>query len=372
MPERGEARRVFPHTERRGTLRVTATAAGSAGMGGTAVDGNETITFDRRGGQATAARGGGDLTDALVETDIWTDGMVADAGIPIVDVPFVTVGGGIGSFVMVDYLRIAGVPADRIKVLTQHDRPYEQYAFLCANSQIPGPERLRSDSGSCPDNIWGFPAYAIREAVAERTLKPLWNVFTEPVIKDYYTPRAGHVFRALDREAARIGWTGLLERGQVRMVRRRAGGGYFTILTPPQGSTRTKRVAYRSRRGPTGRWSASGLRSRPGRDAPRAAARAGPSVPPTRRARRARPPRSPGTARGSFASPAARTTTTAARPSRASGSPVTWTCSTRRSRSRARSWPSRSPRPRPAGRPSTGPPLAVMTPTPATTTKTRP
>ena len=30
------------------------------------------------------------------------------------------------------------------------------------------------------------------------------------------------------------------------MVRRRAGGGYFTILTPPAGSRRTKRVAYRS------------------------------------------------------------------------------------------------------------------------------
>ena len=31
------------------------------------------------------------------------------AGIPVIDVPFVTVGGGIGSFVTLDYLRIAGV-----------------------------------------------------------------------------------------------------------------------------------------------------------------------------------------------------------------------------------------------------------------------
>jgi hypothetical protein len=31
------------------------------------------------------------------------------------------------------------------------------------------------------------------------------------------------------------------------MVRRRMGGGYFTILTPPEGATRTKRVAFRSR-----------------------------------------------------------------------------------------------------------------------------
>ncbi len=36
--------------------------------------------------------------------------MLASAGIPIIDVPFVTVGGGMGSFVMVDYLKIAGVP----------------------------------------------------------------------------------------------------------------------------------------------------------------------------------------------------------------------------------------------------------------------
>ena len=36
--------------------------------------------------------------------------MLARAGIPVVDVPFVSVGGGIGSFVTVDYLRICGVP----------------------------------------------------------------------------------------------------------------------------------------------------------------------------------------------------------------------------------------------------------------------
>jgi hypothetical protein len=34
--------------------------------------------------------------------------------------------------------------------------------------------------------------------------------------------------------------------GQVRMVRRRVGGGYFTVLTPPVGTTATRRVAFRS------------------------------------------------------------------------------------------------------------------------------
>ena len=51
----------------------------------------------------------GDLTEELVASDSWTDGMVGAAGIPVVDVPLVTVGGGIGTFVTVDYLRIAGV-----------------------------------------------------------------------------------------------------------------------------------------------------------------------------------------------------------------------------------------------------------------------
>ena len=52
--------------------------------------------------------------------------MVAGAGIPIIDTRFVTVGGGIGSFVTVDYLRIYGVPASDITVLTQLETPLVQ------------------------------------------------------------------------------------------------------------------------------------------------------------------------------------------------------------------------------------------------------
>lgn len=210
-------------------------------------DGNQTITFNPSSGQPVqTGPGGGDLTESMIQTDWWTDQMLADAGIPVTDVPFVTVGGGFGSFVLVDYLRIAGVPPEHIKVLSNITRPYETYAYLCNNSQIPGHERLRSDSGSTPDNIWGFPAYALREAWHDKAIKPLWNVFVEPVLADFYTPRAGDVFKAMDREMARIRWSSMLDTGQVRMVRRRQGGGYFTILTPPTGRSRTKRVAYRS------------------------------------------------------------------------------------------------------------------------------
>jgi len=38
----------------------------------------------------------GDLTAELIAVDHWTDAMVAAAGIPVVEVPFVSVGGGIG------------------------------------------------------------------------------------------------------------------------------------------------------------------------------------------------------------------------------------------------------------------------------------
>ncbi|MEE8599990.1 hypothetical protein [Euzebya tangerina] len=210
------------------------------------MDANETITFNPGSGRAAPGSGPGDLTDQLIETDWWTDQMIVDAGIPIIDVPFVSVGGGIGSFVMVDYLRVAGVPPEQIKVLTNIDRPYQTYKFLCKNSQIPEHERLRSDSAATPDNIWGFPGYAIREGWTDKSLKPWLNVFVEPVAKDFYTPRAGDVFTSMDREAARIRWSSMVDKGQVRMVRRRQGGGYYTILTPPQGTSRTKRIAYRS------------------------------------------------------------------------------------------------------------------------------
>jgi hypothetical protein len=195
----------------------------------------------------------GDLTEGLLVSDWWTDSMIQAAGIPVVDVPFVTIGGGIGSFVTVDYLRIAGVPPDRIRVLSNLDVPWQTYEYLTRVSQIPKGERIRSDSASRPDNIWGFPSYALAEAVHDRNWKPLWQVLVEPVWADYYTPRAAQVFASLEREARRIGYPGMLAQGQVRMVRRRRGGGYFTILTPPsslasaEGAAATPRVAYRSR-----------------------------------------------------------------------------------------------------------------------------
>ena len=195
------------------------------------------------GAAAPAVEGDGDLTDELITTSEWTDALVSRAGIPIVDVPFVTVGGGFGSFAMVDYLRVAGVPTSRIRVLGDSPEPWTTYEYLTNNSQIPRRERLRSDSGSVLDNIWGFPSYAVREAWADRSPKALWNVMVEPYLgRDYYTPRAGQVFESVKRETARIGWDEMVEVGVVRMVRKRRDGGYFALHTPAEGP---KRVAYR-------------------------------------------------------------------------------------------------------------------------------
>ena len=192
----------------------------------------------------------GDLTPQLIDTDVWADEMVAAAGIPVVDVPFVGVGGGIGSFVTFDTLRIYGVPTTAMAVLGPQAIPWASYEYLVRVSQIPRGERIRSDSSSMPDNIWGFPSYAVREAFSAGSLagfvKPLWNVLTEPIFSNYYTPRAGQVFASLEREHQRIGYADAVRIGDVRMIRRRHGGGYFTILTPPPGAARTKRVAFRS------------------------------------------------------------------------------------------------------------------------------
>ena len=143
-------------------------------------------------------------------------------------VNYVAVGGGWGSFVWVDHLRIYGVPASDIRVIgvEPEKRPYGKYARLCGNSQIPGHERLRSNSISAPDNIWGFPGYASREAWAELKrgnvlgLKYPLQVFGEPAIAESFTPRSGHVFDSADAEAIRIGWSDMWIGGRVVSMRK--------------------------------------------------------------------------------------------------------------------------------------------------------
>ncbi|MGG6270513.1 FHA domain-containing protein [Leptolyngbya sp. AN03gr2] len=166
---------------------------------------------------------------------------------------FVVIGGGIGSFTFVNTLRIAGVNLDRISVIGRGEpQPYGRYQLICRNSQIPDYERLRSGSDSCPDNIWGFPGYAIREAWREcftkgrldHSLKLLWMVFSEPALSDTYTPRSGDVFAAMEREAKRIGWYEIWRSGHVRAIRKTTDDRYVVAYLDPNSRTESPTYKY--------------------------------------------------------------------------------------------------------------------------------
>lgn len=144
------------------------------------------------------------------------------------EITYCAIGGGIGSFIWVDHLRIYGVPAASIRTIgvAPDKKPYNKWGRLCRNSQIPDHERIRSNSISTPDNIWGFPGYASRECVREvlqgrlAGLKYLIQVFGEPTLTETYTPKIGGVFRSFDREARRIGWEDMYRLGQVVGIRK--------------------------------------------------------------------------------------------------------------------------------------------------------
>jgi hypothetical protein len=177
----------------------------------------------------------------LLGQSAWTDGEVERAGLPALDVPLVTVGGGLGSLALVDVLRLAGLESARLGVVTTAADPAETNRYLAANSQIDRDDRLRSDAGSVMDNIWGFPSHAWREAWADRSIKPLATVATEPLGAEYFTPRAGQVYDSVTREVARIGWADLVHGGIADVVRRRDGG-YFVLVAPVAGEGRGPRA----------------------------------------------------------------------------------------------------------------------------------
>lgn len=169
-------------------------------------------------------------------------------GLPIEESDYVALGGGMGSFAWVDTLRCYGVRTEQIVVLGIEKKPYGRYQRLCRNSQIPSHERLRSGSDSCPDNIWGWPTYAWREAWRElffgqvgSAIKHLWQVFAEPALADTYTPRSGDVFASVDREAARIGWDQMLRYGRFRAIRKTEDGRYVIAYSRTQGDRQDHR-----------------------------------------------------------------------------------------------------------------------------------
>lgn len=207
-------------------------------------------------GRAAPLAGTGERADngwrsalpSLAAAERWTDAAVERCGLPVHDVALVTVGGGLASFALVDFLRIAGVPTRDVAVVSPQRLPHASWQHLVRTSQIPDDEPLRSDSMSRMDNIWGWPGYAFQEAMRERSPWPLWNVLTEPVCTDFYNPKAGLVYTGIEREAARIGWDAMLVPGHAEVSRRRDPDGFFTLVAPAStGNHGEPLVLYRSR-----------------------------------------------------------------------------------------------------------------------------
>ncbi len=159
---------------------------------------------------------------------------------PVEKTTYLAIGGGLGSFAWVNHLRIYGANEDDIAIIggVKSGTPYEHYQKLCEYSQIPAYERLRSNSDSCPDNIWGWPGYAVREmwddikqGHFQHAAKIGWQIFGEPTVAETYTPRSGDVFRSLDQEAARIGWYKMFRFGRVRAIRQTDDGRYVVAYS---------------------------------------------------------------------------------------------------------------------------------------------
>jgi pSer/pThr/pTyr-binding forkhead associated (FHA) protein len=163
---------------------------------------------------------------------------LARTGVPCAETDYLTIGGGLGSFVWADHLRVYGARTDQVLALGPEPTPYAQFARLCRNSQIPPHERLRSNSDACPDNLWGWPGYAVRECwLALRrgdfhnAARVLWQVFGEPTFAETYTPQVGAVFAALDREAERIGWADMWRPGYAHALRKTDDGRYVVAYS---------------------------------------------------------------------------------------------------------------------------------------------
>jgi hypothetical protein len=165
---------------------------------------------------------------ALRATPVLSDDDVA--GLPVVDVPMVTVGGGLASLALVHTLRVAGVPARDIKVVSPGADPTESFRHLATAGQRGEKQRLRSDSATRMDSMWGFPGYAVEESAVRRSVRPLWRVFAEPVGAEVFTPVSGHVYHGIAAEVERLGWTAMLVRGRVSTVRPRREGGFFSLV----------------------------------------------------------------------------------------------------------------------------------------------
>ena len=161
------------------------------------------------------------------------------SGLPLEETTYLTIGGGIGSFIWVDHLLVHGADPTTVVALGLEAKPYARFRQLCRNSQIFDHDRLRSDSGGTPDNLWGWPGYAVREmgrdlrhGRALHAARLAWQIFSEPVLHHPFTPQAGDVYASLDREARRIGWPTIRRFGLAHTLRKTDDGRYVVAYTP--------------------------------------------------------------------------------------------------------------------------------------------
>ena len=199
---------------------------------------DDTDVTDRSWGQTPTIPTQQSFFEQFENSDIVSRSLIYTSRMQIDETEYVALGGGMGSFTFVDTLRVSGIDSDKIWVIGPNAKPYNRYQTLCLNSQIRPHNRLRSGSDSCPDNVWGWPGYALREAGRDlgkgklsAALQHLWKVFAEPVFADTYTPKSQDVFNSVDREAKRIGWDKMWRYGRVRSIRKTAEGRYAIIYS---------------------------------------------------------------------------------------------------------------------------------------------
>lgn len=207
---------------------------------GTSVPSNSSLTIvplARKSAQPSPLTGSV-VPDELLQPPLISEAALREAGVEVQTVDVAALGAGIGSFVFVDLLRVSGMSAADIAVLGVETNPMARWARLCANSQIPAHERIRSNSESTPDNVWGFPGYAVREGM--RAFKRgdfktagscFWNIFGEPAISQTYTPRLADVVSSVGVEAERIGWQEMLRNGRIRHIRKSEEGRLVAIVS---------------------------------------------------------------------------------------------------------------------------------------------
>lgn len=169
---------------------------------------------------------------------------IRQSQLPLSESDYLTLGGGMGSFAWVDHLRVHGVPADQITIIGRTTLPYTRFRQLCHHSQIHDNDRIRSDSGSRLDNLWGWPGYGLEEMVDEarqgawrKAIGLGWQLLTEPFLADTYAPRATAVYHSIQREMRRIGWQHMVRQGEICALRQTDNGRYLIAYLPPNSST---------------------------------------------------------------------------------------------------------------------------------------